>query len=656
MSDCFAVTPRTDCPHASNLSYSFPPLDKTLFTSPCVQCSDTRENWFCLSCGYIGCSSYIQSHMSSHSNETNHQVVLSLVDLSVWCYVCDTYVTNSVLSRFVRELGDIKHDQHSSENRAESASIEDLSKHNQHSSENRAESASIEDLSNLRTQDLMQELKAAQNAKQIGDMYAITPKDDCPHVILEHINEDFTIFDKITKDSPCADCESTHENWVCLKCGEVKCSRYVNEHMAIHACESSHAICLSFSDLSFWCYTCESYIVDLDLSEIYRIFSEKKFGKPKPNAYNSTAHVTEEEKKEFFDSEEELDRKINILAQWVRESNYFISFTGAGISTSAGIPDYRSGFNTVLPTGAGCWERKAAKGIKKEKPKIRVAIEKALPTYTHMAMFKLQEEGLLKYVLSQNVDGLHRKSGILPELLAELHGNANVEKCRMCRKEYLRDYGVRNNPHVHMHETGNLCDDPNCRGPLSDTIINFGENLDTQVLENCYKASEKADLCLAMGSSLRVNPAAMFPKSVSEHGKLVIVNLQKTPLDKHSLKINALCDTVMARLMEKLNLEVPQFKLRRKVAYRRTDDKFLLRGIDSNGDHYSFLTKVKFESNEVVKEPFEIPLYERFSWIELEFQGHYGEPALKLKISHDMFDYQENILDLTYDPYTQTWI
>lgn len=75
----------------------------------------------------------------------------------------------------------------------------------------------------------------------------------------------------------------------------------------------------------------------------------------------SSAHKTEEEKKEYFDSDEELEVKVTVLAEMVRKSKYFVAFTGAGISTACGIPDFRSGVNTVLPTGPGAWE-KLAKG------------------------------------------------------------------------------------------------------------------------------------------------------------------------------------------------------------------------------------------------------------------------------------------------------
>ena len=127
----------------------------------------------------------------------------------------------------------------------------------------------------------------------------------------------------------------------------------------------------------------------------------------------STAIQKEEEKKEYFDSPQELDAKVTILAEMIRASNHMVSFTGAGISTACGIPDYRSGYNTVMPTGPGCWETAANKQkyIKAQKdPKeaakkgsyayLRTGIQKAHPSKTHMAMVELMEKGKLKYVVS----------------------------------------------------------------------------------------------------------------------------------------------------------------------------------------------------------------------------------------------------------------
>lgn len=109
----------------------------------------------------------------------------------------------------------------------------------------------------------------------------------------------------------------------------------------------------------------------------------------------STAIKLEEEKKEYFDSKEVLDQKCEKLANMILSSEHFCAFTGAGISTAAGIPDYRSGATTVLPTGAGCWEKAA--NIQKarqegkllnERPKMNfnVSIQKAYPTMCHMAL------------------------------------------------------------------------------------------------------------------------------------------------------------------------------------------------------------------------------------------------------------------------------
>ena len=98
---------------------------------------------------------------------------------------------------------------------------------------------------------------------------------------------------------------------------------------------------------------------------LYKRFSPKSIKKEKVKSeieiMADTAIESEEEKKEYFDEPDVLDQKVSLLAQMVLSSNHFVAFTGAGISTSSGIPDYRSGYNTVLETGPGCWETAANK-------------------------------------------------------------------------------------------------------------------------------------------------------------------------------------------------------------------------------------------------------------------------------------------------------
>ena len=112
---------------------------------------------------------------------------------------------------------------------------------------------------------------------------------------------------------------------------------------------------------------------------------------------------------------------------------------------------------------------------------MRTSIQKAYPTKCHMALVELMEKGFLKHIISQNVDGLHRKSGIPAEKLSEVHGNTNLEVCKKCGRGYMRDFRVRNAQKVHDHKTGRKCDDVKCSGPLEDSIINFGENLNEEI-------------------------------------------------------------------------------------------------------------------------------------------------------------------------------
>eukprot|EP01083_Nonionella_stella_P055076 145365_1 len=143
-------------------------------------------------------------------------------------------------------------------------------------------------------------------------------------------------------------------------------------------------------------------------------------------------------------------KKIKKLAELVKKSKHFVVYTGAGISTSCGIADYRSGLNTVLDTGAGKWAKQAAhregkltkqaaKNVNTKKKK-RISTFKAVPSASHMALVALAKAGIVKHLVSQNTDGLHRRSGFPIDLLSELHGNSTLEECSLCDKAYMRDF------------------------------------------------------------------------------------------------------------------------------------------------------------------------------------------------------------------------
>jgi NAD-dependent SIR2 family protein deacetylase len=284
-----------------------------------------------------------------------------------------------------------------------------------------------------------------------------------------------------------------------------------------------------------------------------------------PEQMAHTARSKEEEE-EIFDSPEELEQKVGKLAALISSNSHVIAFTGAGISTSCGIPDYRSSLDTCLATGPGSWALAAAK---QKRTKKFTGPLRAIPSITHMSLVQLQRAGMLQHVVSQNTDGLHRRSGLPRSALSELHGNSNLEYCLDCGNEYMRDFrtrakdaDVRGGKGALFHLTGRLC---KCGGKLRDSIVNFTESLPRQTLATAEKQGKKAGLCLVLGSSCTVTPAADVPPLAQ---KMVVVNLQRTPLDSDSnmaLRIHAKTDDVMKLLMEKLAQPIPHFVLERRI-------------------------------------------------------------------------------------------
>ena len=130
---------------------------------------------------------------------------------------------------------------------------------------------------------------------------------------------------------------------------------------------------------------------------------------------------------EKFDAKDDvINVKVPQLAQWIRQSRHIVVYTGAGVSTSAGIPDFRG------PKGVWTLEKKG------EKPSSSVEWAEATPTRTHMALAHLVRVGVVKFVATQNIDGLHARSGIPRRNLAALHGNMFVDRCNKCQRMFAR--------------------------------------------------------------------------------------------------------------------------------------------------------------------------------------------------------------------------
>lgn len=189
---------------------------------------------------------------------------------------------------------------------------------------------------------------------------------------------------------------------------------------------------------------------------------------------------------ERFDSSTLMKLKIQKLANLIINSKYAVAYTGAGISTAAGIPDYFSGKDTVVETGPGKVASKVMPEIsledfsKEETSFKRVNWERAEPTFAHRAVKLLMDHGHIKHIITQTEDGLHRKTGLSSNQISELHGNVFVEVCKGCDIEYVRDFECRNEVHPnYIHLTGRTCD--KCGKELEDTMVNFGEEIPAKV-------------------------------------------------------------------------------------------------------------------------------------------------------------------------------
>jgi len=201
----------------------------------------------------------------------------------------------------------------------------------------------------------------------------------------------------------------------------------------------------------------------------------------------------------------DLEERIERLAQWIFQARNLVVFTGAGISTESGLPDFRG------PDGV--WTRQA-KGLP-PKPRPFSSVE---PNASHRAIVELQDLGKLRFLISQNVDNLHLRSGIRPDLLAELHGNTAKLRCQGCRSEVDKSPGLR------------TC---SCGGRLVSSVVNFGDPLPQRELEDSFRHSGQCDLFIVAGSSLVVSPANEMPRMALESGaRLVIINQGETPLDR----------------------------------------------------------------------------------------------------------------------------
>jgi NAD-dependent deacetylase len=229
-----------------------------------------------------------------------------------------------------------------------------------------------------------------------------------------------------------------------------------------------------------------------------------------------------------------LDNPEAVLADYLRASRKALIFTGAGVSTASGIPDFRG--------PQGVWTRRKPVYFQDFMTSEAARIEHwdyklegwdgfrtAQPNAAHHAVVRLEKAGKVLLVVTQNIDGLHALAGTNPDRLVELHGTNLLVECQSCRR--------RGEPEPHfeffrINRKPPLC---GCGGFLKPATISFGQSLDPQVLARAKQGSMETDLVIALGSTLSVYPAAAFPLMAAQRGvPYVIVNRGTTEHDDES--------------------------------------------------------------------------------------------------------------------------
>jgi NAD-dependent deacetylase len=221
---------------------------------------------------------------------------------------------------------------------------------------------------------------------------------------------------------------------------------------------------------------------------------------------------------------------VEQLARWLSDAAAAVAFTGAGISTESGIPDFRS--------PGGVWSRHrpvmfdefvASREARARYWKMRVEVYRdfagAQPNEGHFALAHLEGLKKLRAVVTQNIDGLHQIAG--SRRVVELHGTARLVGCLGCHREWSPEII---NARIVAGEEAPDCEF--CGSPLKSRTISFGQAMPADAMAEAGLLSREADVYLAIGSSLVVEPAASLPRLAKQFGaRLVIINRDGTPLD-----------------------------------------------------------------------------------------------------------------------------
>ncbi|MBW2609023.1 MAG: Sir2 family NAD-dependent protein deacetylase [Deltaproteobacteria bacterium] len=251
-----------------------------------------------------------------------------------------------------------------------------------------------------------------------------------------------------------------------------------------------------------------------------------------------------------------MEQLIAKGVELIQEASEILVFTGAGLGTESGIPDFRSPggiwdrydpedfyFQRIV-SDEGCRER-----YWQMSSEYYVVMKEARPNPAHLAIKTLEDTGKLLSIVTQNIDRLHHRAGNSPDKIIEIHGTAFLVTCLNCGKIYERD---EIEDRISAGVKIPYCDD--CSGILKPDTISFGQAMPEDKMSDAIMYAHRCDLCIAMGSSLVVYPAASVPEEAVNNGaRLMIINRDETPLDR---KADLLIHDSVGKTLDRIMTEI----------------------------------------------------------------------------------------------------
>ena len=547
---------RKDCPHAlkDNLmlleDFKKIPFEKL----KCEKCEEKTELWICLHCGLSFCSRYIKSHFIEHNNENKeHALCLGIMDLSIWCYECldinnkesndlkGCYIESSKTNEYIKIYENFKFQE------AKQIAIE----------EDKIKEEMNKEINN-------------EPQEKIQEAFLEEKKELCGHLLNEEIadQKNFDYLKFLDMRGLIVVKKKIH-NYVCLclNCMEVI---YSKEKTFEHYNNQKHKLFLNFKNWRLLCLDC-SCQCDILLAEkilkykiICTLLNEVEIFPP-----SNKLILPEKEIQEI-----KYDNLKNNLMN--KKYSKILFMVGAGISTSAGIPDFRSKtglfkqlqdkYNLSSP------EEFFLKQTFLEKPQYFYEFTKLFDlskinsTITHKFMKFFVDKNIVKYIYTQNIDGLEIKAKIPNDKLIFAHGNFYNGHCAKCNKEIdiqKINEGI---------EKGEIYYCPECKGPCKPNVVFYGESLPQRFFEKLQECKD-VDLIIIMGTSLKVQPFASIPYLTNPKADILVINMENVGgYDFHRLYSNSLIikgktDESVIKLLNDCNM-IDEFKEFMKNEYK----------------------------------------------------------------------------------------